>query len=217
MIKRRFRWSWAYLSALSILLLSGRYTERPPQEIAQNFWNAIKVQDMKTARKYTTKETSSFIDGSTVPFRDAVVTFGKIIIDGDTTTVDTILKVHKNDKETTIPFQTVLKQENGEWRVDYRETEKSIMESGSFSDIIRDLQKLGKKVSDRMDETLDELRQKIPEYESKLKELGEATSERIKEAWERQLSEIRKGIEELGKILDETLKKEEDDSRQEKP
>lgn len=219
MIAGRFRWSWIYLSVLSIILLSGCYTEKPPQEAAQNFWDAIKMQDIENTRKYATTETRDLIDASQGQFRDANVTFGKIIINGDTTTIETTLLMRKNGTETTIPLQTILKQENGEWRVDYQQTRQSIKETetDALPDISKDIQELGKKLSDRMDEALGELKQKIPEYEEKLKKLSETASKKLEEAWQRQVAEIKKGIEELGKVLDEVLKEESSSDQQDKP
>ena len=203
----RFRRGWVYPGMLLITLISGCYIENPPQEVAPYFWNAIKAQDIENARKYSTTETCSLIDASIGQFREAVVTFGKITIDGDRSTIDTTLRIPKNGTETTVLLQTILKQENGNWRVDYQQTKNSMVEVGSLSDITKDLQELNKRLSDRMDETLEEIKQKIPEYEEKMKKLGETASKKIEEAWQRQKAEIKKSIEELGKVLDEALKK----------
>lgn len=214
MITRRFYWGWIFLSALFIISISGCYAEKPPQEVTQKFWRAIVVQDIENARKYTTKATRGLVDvPSTAQFRSATITFDKITIYNNTTAIETNLQVYKNDTETTvIPLQTILKQEDGEWKVDYQETRESIVHPDTVSDIAKDLQKLGKKLSDHMDEALEEVRQKIPEYEEKLRKLGVAASRKMEEAVQRQLSEIKKGIEELGNILDEVLKKEENSS-----
>lgn len=219
MITRRFYWSSILLSALSVIFISDCCAEKPPQEVAQKFWEAVIVQDIKNARKYTTKETRGLVDTSAVQFRNAVITFDKITIDGNTTSIGTALQVRKNDAETTvIPLQTVLKREDGEWKVDYQETRESITGPDTVSDVIKDLQELGKKLSDHVDETLEEVKQKIPEYEEKLRKLGVAASKKMEEAVQQQLSEIKKGIEELGNILNEVLQKEENSSsKQEKP
>ena len=216
MITRRISVSWIYPAVLIITLMSGCLAEKSPQEAARNFWDAMKVQDIENARKYSTTNTRSLIDTSNGQFRGANVTFGKILIDDNTTTIETTVRTQKNGTETTIPLQTILKQENGEWRVDYQQTKESMTETSSISDIAKDLQELGKKLSDRMDEALGEIKQKVPEYEEKIKKLGETASKKMDEAWQRQVSEIKKSIEELGKILDEMLKREHDGSKQEK-
>lgn len=216
MIPIRFCWSWIYVSVLSIIVISGCSTEKPPQEAAQKFWDAIKTQDIENARKYATAETRDLIDASRGQFRDTNVTFGKILIDDDTTTIETTLHQYKNGTETTLPLQTILKQEHGEWKVDYQKTRQSIKETDTLPDIAKDIQELGKKLSDRMDEALGEIKQKIPEYEEKIKELGETASKKMEEVWQRQASEIKKSIEKLGKILDEVLKEKKNNDQQEK-
>lgn len=218
---RRFYWSWIFLSVLLILSMSGCYAEKSPQEVTQKFWEAVITQDIEKARKYTTRETRDLVDvSSTVQFRGAIITFDKITINGNTTSLGTILRVHKDGAEATIiPLQTVLKRENGEWKVDYRETKESIIEQDAVSDVVKDLQELGKRLSGHMDEALEEVKQKIPEYEEKLRRLGVAASKKVEETVQRQLSEIKKGIEELGNILDEVLEKEKESNggKPEKP
>ena len=68
-----------------------------------------------------------------------------------------------------------------------------------------------------MDEALGEIKQKMPEYEEKMKKAGEAASKKLDEALQRYVTEIKKGMEKLGGILDEVLKKESDSGQQEKP
>lgn len=217
MIPERFQLSWAYLAIVTITFMSGCHMDKPPQEIAQHFWNAMKIQDVENARKYATTSTSTLIDASKEQFKDAVVTFGKIIIDGDLTTIDTTVRLQKHGAETSIPLQTILKKEAGEWRVDYAQTKETIKEDDTFSDITKKLEALGGKLSERMDEAIGEIKQKMPEYEEKMKKVGEAASKKFDEALQRYVTEIKKGIEKLNGILDEVLKEERDNSQQEKP
>lgn len=217
MIPEQFRLSWVYVAIVTITFMSGCYTDKPPQEVARHFWEAIKIQDMENARKYATTSTRTLIDTSNGQFKDAVVTFGRIIIDGDSTTIETMVRVQKNGTETPIPLQTILKQEHGEWRVDYAQTKETIKEDDAFSDIAKKLEALGGKLSERMDEALGEIKQKMPEYEEKMKKAGEAASKKLDEALQRYVTEIKKGMEKLGGILDEVLKKESDRGQQEKP
>ncbi len=217
MILGRFRLGWAYVAIVTITFMSGCYTDKPPQEVARYFWEAIKIQDMENARKYATTSTRTLIDTSNGQFKDAVVTFGRIIIDGDSTTIETMVRVQKKGTETPVPLQTILKQEHGEWRVDYAQTKETIKEDDAFSDIAEKLEALGGKLSERMDEALGEIKQKMPEYEEKMKKAGEAASKKLDEALQRYVTEIKKGMEKLGGILDEVLKKESDRGQQEKP
>lgn len=216
MIPERFRFGWIYLAIMTITCMSGCHTDKSPQEVALHFWDAMKVQDVENARKYATTSTRTLIDTSNEQFKNAVVTFGKIIIDGDSTTIETTVRTQKNGDETPIPLQTILKQEHGEWRVDYAQTKKTIKEDDAFSDIAKNLEALSGKLSERMDEALGEMKQKMPEYEEKIKEVGAAASKKLDEALQRYVTEIKKGMEKLGGILDEVLKKESEKGQQEK-
>lgn len=201
---------YMYGAILLISLVSGCYVDKSPQEIAQYFWDAMRVQDVEKARSCSTVETRNLVNTSIEQFRDASVTFRKILIDGETTTIETTLHTCKSGTETTLPLYTILKKEEGLWRVDYLQTKNTIKEDSSLADIARGLEELSKKFSDRVDATVGEIKQKIPELQEKMKKLGETASKKIDEAWQRHAAEIKKEMEELGKVLDDVLKKEED-------
>ncbi len=211
--KKRINLSWVYGAILLITLLSGCYAVKSPQEIAQYFWDAMKVQDVEKARSCSTVETRNLINTSIEQFRDASVTLGKVLIDGEITTIETTLHTCKNGTETTLPLFTILKKEEGLWRVDYLQTKNTIREDSSLSDIARDLEELGKKLSDRVDTAVGEIKQKISELQEKVKKLGETASKKIDEAWRKHAAEIKKEIEELGKVLEDVLEKAEDDKK----
>lgn len=217
MISWRLRWVCVYLVSLTLTLTSGCRVDKPPQEVAQCFWDAMKVQDIENGRKYATISTRTLIDPSHEQFKGAVVTFGKIIIDGDLTTIDTTVRLPEHGTETSLPLQTILKKEDGEWRVDYAETKETIQEDDSFSEIAKNLQELGGKLSERMDEALGEIKEKFPEYKEKMEKMGEVASKKMDEALQRYVTEIKKGIEKLSGILDEVLKKESGSDKQEAP
>ncbi|OQY99490.1 MAG: hypothetical protein B6D35_09090 [Candidatus Brocadia sp. UTAMX2] len=217
MISGRLRWVCVYLITLSLIFTSGCRGNKSPQEVAQYFWNAMKVQDVESCRKYATAKTRALIDPSGERFKNAVVTFGKIVIDGDLATIDTTARLSGHGAETSLPFQTILKKEDGEWRVDYVQTKETIREDNSFSEITKNLRDLGGKLSERVNEALGEMKQKMPEYEEKIKKLGDVASKKMDEALERCAAEIKKGIEKLDGIMDEILKKEGEQDKQEEP
>ena len=217
MISGRLHWVCICLVSLAVTVMSGCRMDKTPQEVAQCFWNAMKVHDIENVRKHTTTSAHTLLDSSHEQFKDADVTFGKIVIDGDITTIDTTLRLPKHGTETSVQFQTVLKKENGEWKVDYAQTKETIKEDQSFSDISKSLEELSDKLTEHMNETLGEIKQKMPEYEEKMRKLGEVASKKMEEALQRYTTEIKKGIEKLSGILDEVLKKESGNDKQEKP
>lgn len=213
MNKKHINLIWIYGAISLITLLSGCYADKSPLEIAQYFWDAMTTQDVEKASSCTTVETRNLINTSIGQFRGASVTLGKVLIDGETTTIETTLHTCKSGTETTLPLFTILKKEDGLWRVDYLQTKNTIRVDSSLSGITRDLEELGKKLSDRVDATVGEIKQKIPELQEKIKELGETASKKIDEAWQKHAAEIKKEIEELGKVLEDVLKKTEDDKK----
>ncbi len=216
MIKQKFVWD--ILAVLLVILMSGCYGNKTAQEVAKHFWNAIKAQDIENARRYSTMTSRNSIDLSDWSFSVTVVTFGKILIDGDKTTIETTMQIQKNDSEETIPLQTILNNENEVWRVDYLQTKSTFNVSNAFCEMLNNMRGFGKELTENVDKSLEELKQKIPEIEKKLKELGTAASEKIQEAWQQHMPEIKKKVEELGKALEEVLRSEEgNNSKQEEP
>ncbi len=190
---------------LSITLSIGCQGSTTPQEVAQNFWNAIKAHDTNTARKYSTVSTRDSIDISNELFQYSSLTFGMIIINGDKTIIESTIKTNKNGQKTIVPFLIILMQEEGVWRVDYEETKNTIKEDISLSEIIEDINELGKELSRNIYETLSKLKQKIPEVERRVKKYGETASKEINESFQQHLPEIRKSIEKMGKTLEKEV------------
>ncbi len=190
---------------LSITLPTGCQGSTTTQDVAQNFWNAVKAQDINAARKYSTVSTRDSIDISNELFQYSSLTFGMIIINGDKTIIESTIKTNKSGRETIVPFLTILKQEEGVWRVDYEETKNTIKEDISLSEILDDINELGKELSRNIDETLLKLKQKIPEVEKKVKKYGETTSKEINESFQQHLPEIKKSIEKMGRTLEKEI------------
>ncbi|MDR4503352.1 MAG: hypothetical protein MRK01_00995 [Candidatus Scalindua sp.] len=191
---------------LSSILISGCLESKPPQQIARYFWDAIEAKDTDTAHKYATVASQDRIDLLEERFKVTEVTFGKILIDGDTTTIETTIQILKSGSDETMPLQTVLVKEMGLWKVDYMQTKSTFSIHFSLAEMLNAMQLFGNRFTEGIDKSLDDLKDKMPEIEKKINELSATASERIREAWEQFLPEIEKKVEEFGKALERALK-----------
>ena len=202
-----YNFSLICLTLLSAVLISGCLESKSPQDVARRFWDAIKAHESDNALKYSTMNSQNSIDLLDEQIHVTEVTFGKILIDGNRTTIETTIKIRKNDSEETIPLRTILITEEGLWKVDYKQTKSTFPIHNAFSEMLDNIRDFGDEFSEKMKKSLEDLKQKIPEIEKNMNELSSVTSEKIREAWEKHMPEIRKKVDELGKALEEVLKK----------
>ena len=69
------------------------------------------------------------------------VSYGKIIIDGDHSEIETSLTIDSDNPET-VSIDTLLVRENEKWKVDYHQTMDAIGTGEQLSQILRELKKL---------------------------------------------------------------------------
>jgi len=164
---------------LSLLfLLSGCQTVSTPEQVTEEFWEAMADDDLDAARKYATRDTQYLV--RTQPaLEDATVKTETALINGSNATVATFMTLKQTESNDVLPFDTVLLKENDQWKVDYQQTlnNLSILPLG---DIFRSLRALG--------ETFNrELRQQIPLFEKQIRSFSQDLI--------RQLDEFRRQIE----------------------
>jgi hypothetical protein len=166
------------MGLLSLLfLLSGCQTVSTPEQVTEEFWEAIADDDLDTARKYATRDTQYLVSTQST-LEDAAVKTETALINGANATVPTLMTL-KTDSKDVLSFDTVLLRENNQWKVDYQQTlnNLSILPLG---DIFRSLRALG--------ETFNrELKQQIPLFEKQIRSFSQELI--------RQLDEFRREME----------------------
>lgn len=166
------------MGLLSLLfLLNGCQTVSTPEQVTEEFWEAMADDDLDTARKYATRETQYLVSTQSA-LEDATVKTETALINGANATVATLMTL-KNDSKDVLSFDTVLLKENNQWKVDYQQTLNNL----SFlplGDIFRSLRALG--------ETFNrELKQQIPLFEKQIRSFSQELI--------RQMDEFRRQME----------------------
>lgn len=160
-----------------LLLLSGCQTVSTPEQVTEEFWEAMADDDLDAARKYSTRDTQYLV--STQPtLEDAAVKTETALINGASATVATLMTLKTGSREV-LSFDTVLLKENNQWKVDYQQTlnNLSILPLG---DIFKSLRALG--------ETFNrELKQQVPLFEKQIRSFSQELI--------RQLDEFRRQME----------------------
>ena len=166
----------------------------------------MKKGDVKTAQNYTTEDTRMLIKLGDFRWSDASITFDEIRIKGDNAIVDTLIGQKESTAVSIVSFQTILKREGGNWKVDYKKTMSTVSDNKNFSDLMQDMRKFNRELSDNLDDALLQLKKEAP----KLKKEAESLSNSVSKSLE-------KFAQELEKLLEDSRKNNKDsDSEKEK-
>lgn len=159
------------LSIVILLSLSlsffGCDGEKEQVENAKKFWVAMEAQDLETARQYATRETAHSLSiNEDQQDQDIKIAFGDVSKKDGKTSVATTITTTNEGTEMTIPLQTVMVKEDGEWKVDVNQTMMSML-GGAMGAMMEGLTETMK---DGMEEMADQMKSTMEEMEDALSE-----------------------------------------------
>jgi hypothetical protein len=131
--------------------------------VAKDFWKAMKDRDIEKAKTYA---TSASADALTINAeendQDVEISFGDIEIKDGKSTIETNMQAVDDDSQMTIPMETVLIKEEGEWKVDVNLTMMSLFGGamGAMMESMKEgMEELGKSMAEEMKASMEELSQ----------------------------------------------------------
>jgi hypothetical protein len=160
-----------------LFILSGCQSGPPPEKVTQAFWEAMAQGDPEIARTYTT-QVSQYLVTKQPELEQATVRTGVVKDDGDNARVATVLTLKRSDNKK-IAFDTVLVEEDDEWKVEYLQTMNNYLHL-PFGEIFKSLQGIGETINR-------DLQQHLPELEKQLEGFSDGLL--------RQLEEFRRQLE----------------------
>lgn len=177
----------------ALLLLTACNSKPEPLTVAEQFWAAMEQGDIDTAKTVATPESERSLRWQ-AKRSVSNITLGELRYEEELALVATSLTVgqESTDEKNTdsdyeplvIQFDTVLKQHNGEWRIDFNDT-------------------AGAMIAVSLDELGTELKESMKEMGSALGEVfNEAmddAAQGISEALQQAAEEMRRAAEELRK------------------
>ncbi len=171
-------------------------------EVAEKFWTAVKMNDVKTIHTYILTESLNKEDliSSLLPITNFKL--GKVIIDGDQSWIETTVTV-SNERPVTIPLDTVLAKENGYWKVRYDETVKMLSEASELAQALEGFGVMTEQFSNKIDQSLDELQRSLPRVQRELKSIEEKLKAALPEI-QKQMEGFAKELQDLFKSLEQT-------------
>ena len=185
---------------ISLLLVATGCAANPsPMEVSEGFWKGVKEQDAAAVSRYVTAESLESLKRqdpgrNVLPIKE--VTLGRTVIEGDHALIDTTVEV-ADDRPLHMSLQTVLQQENQQWKVDYNATVASITHDSDVGRVLGDISNMSKQLTDKLNQSLEQAQKALPEIE---REIG-----KIEDDLRQKLPELRQRMEELMRQLEEIL------------
>jgi hypothetical protein len=129
--------------------------------VAKAFWNAMKNQDIETARSYCTKETAGSISmNEDKKSEDVAITFGRVETkDGESRVKTTIAGTNDDGSIMSIPMETILVKRDGKWKVDGTQTMMSVLGGamGAMMDAMKEgMEEMGEAMAESMQSAFEE-------------------------------------------------------------
>ena len=195
---------------LTALILSGCFGPESPQDVTQEFWQAVITHNVEDAIEYSTLVDAKSYDAFNKKWDGYQSVMGKIIIDGNQAEVKTKLSRINNTGKDQQTIITYLVKQNGQWKVDYVRTAESI-NGDALGRFLGQLDQLGKKFSDTLKDSSDKFRVEMQRLEDELRTFANTASDEANKIIEQHGTELQKSIEELAESIDRALKEHEDD------
>lgn len=195
---------------LVTLILTGCFRPESAQDVTQAFWEAVITQNAEDVIEYSTLLDTKNFDSFKRNWDDYRVVTGKIVIDGNQAEVETQLSRNTETDEDEQVLNTYLLKQDGQWKVDYLRTAKSI-NGLSFSHFLGQLDELGKKLSDTIKDSSEKFNLEIQRLERELKKLAQSGGDEAKSIIEKYGAELKNSIKELADSIEHALKEHNED------
>lgn len=195
---------------LITLILTGCFKPESPQDVTQVFWEAVITQNVDDVIEYSTLLDAKSFDSFKKNWKGYQLVIGKIMIDGNQAEVETQLSRITDTDENEQRLTTYLVKQDGQWKVDYVRTAKSI-NGHSFSHFLGQLDELGKKLSDTLKDSSEKFNVEMQRLERELKNLAQSSGDEAKNIIKQYGRELKQNLKELADSIDRALKEHKDD------
>lgn len=166
-----------------------------PEEVAAGFWAALKAGQIEQARPYVMrKDAGALGDFDVLPIDDYAL--GKIVIDGDRSTVATSI-MFGEQRPVSIPLETLLRMEDGAWKIDYPATVGVISADGDLARMLSQIREFSAALKEGIDQSTLALERRLPLLQQEL--------ERLEREVQAQVPELRKRLKNFERRLRDAL------------
>lgn len=206
---KKFVVRFSFLISLS-LMLSGCYGPSTPQEVGQDFWEAVLTDDKSDVVEYSTLTDEKYYDRFSKDWVDCQLSFGKLVIDQQEASIDTELAGPTNSGQDDRHFTTYLVLRDEKWKVDYERTGRSI-KGGVLGELFSTLNQIGNELSKQIQSSADSFSHEMDRMSKEIEQFSREVEQQASESMEKYAEQMRKSIEALEESINRAL--EEEDNR----
>lgn len=200
---KRLRYS--ALLILCAFTLSACFSPQTPQEVTQDFWEAVISNNPSEVIENSTLANIDNYDRFSQDWAGFEPTWGEIRINGNQASVVSEFASPANAGKKNRKFTTHLVQRNNEWLVDYDKTSEN-MRGGTLGNLFGKLDKLGDDLSKQFELSSDEFNSEMEELSTKLKALSGDITQEASNSVERFAIELQQSIRKLEDSINRALK-----------
>ena len=191
-------------------LLSSCQSPETPQQVTQNFWQAVIEDKPDEVVKYSTLVDAKDYDRFSMSWVGFRPSLGKITIENNNASVISQFTPATGADLKERKLTTYLVMQNEEWKVDYQKTRDAI-KTDKAGGLFENLNQIGKDLQKLLENSADEFNVEMEQLGEKLKELSDQVESGAAEGAEKFADELEKSIKELEESIDRALK---DDRKQ---
>lgn len=193
------------VTALLVILLAGCSRPETPQEVAAAFWQAMAENDADDVVEFSTLTDEAGFDGYQRSWTNAVPSFGRVVIDGDSATVVTRLPAEDGSEGERLELITWLVRDSDGWLVDYRHTGEAIVNPSPFRSLMGELNRLGETLADSLKASSGELEEDMNKLARQLEAYSDTIGRKAEGAVQDFGEQLQKAMKALQKSLEQAL------------
>ncbi|WP_221798911.1 hypothetical protein [Oceanobacter mangrovi] len=200
-----------FATVLCSVLLAACMGPETPEEVTSAFWLAVRDHDQNDIASLSTLENPAAAKFRDQDWNRAIVTLGKIVVDGDQASITTRITGLDNNKQGR-DLTTYLVRQQDRWLVDFDATRQSLEQRSLLNGLLDRLSKLGNSLSDQFNQSSSDWTAQMEQLSSELEDISRDARAQADEMIEDYSDQLEQQIRELEKSLDEALKQQPDNS-----
>jgi len=186
-------------------LLSSCQSPETPQQVTQQFWQAVIEDKPEKVVKYSTLVDVKDYDRFSTNWSGFKLSLGKITIENNNANAVSQFAAPTGTDLKERKLTTYLVMQNEAWKVDYQKT-RDAMKKDKVGSLFGKLNEIGEDLQKQLEKSAGEFNAEIEQLGEKLEELTDQLESDAAEGVEKFADKLEKSIKELEESIDRSLK-----------
>jgi len=188
-----------------IFLISACFSPKTPQEVSGVFWESVIQNNVSNVVKYSTLVDPQQYDAFSNDWNGLLADSGKVIIDGNEASIQTIISNPATSPADDKEFLTYLILRNDNWLVDYART-KQDLNGDLLQNLFGQLNQIGDSLSEKLIESSQDFSAEMDRMGKQLEDLSLTISQQTSDSINSYSEALRKNIDDFANSLEQALK-----------